>query len=349
MLISTRTQVWPICHVGSYDGDVLDPDYVLGVEDEQWNYDNDPNPGEEGTRIVSWEFDTDAWDKAVVEAAQWAFDNNEPLKDRGVKRVVVKKYWHPREYNFVTDDLYVDVEVDDVNEFVRNAKDVVLAEENRAKVEKYVLANWHSRDGFFSHMSETYDELADDFDTFLSEDDEDTHFHCWDVELFLGEVLTLLSLIDGELDPIDPDCGGIEETGITEDIRERLSGNHCASEFYLVYNVYEEAKKHGLKLPDFEAEKKRIQRDVDEYCNSFGEDSEQAKKMIEWHKNAVKRIDALENDLLDTFDCAMDAAKITDKDGKAVGYDYSKPEMDEDRVKEKLDEIEQELTTQLKV
>lgn len=97
MIIQTRTQVWPICHVGGYDGDTLDPDYVLGVEDEQWNYDNDPNPGEEGTRIVSWEFDTDAWDKAVVEAAQWAFDNNEPLKGHGVKRVVVRKYWHPRE------------------------------------------------------------------------------------------------------------------------------------------------------------------------------------------------------------------------------------------------------------
>lgn len=84
-------------------------------------------------------------------------------------------------------------------------------------------------------------------------------------------------------------------------------------------------------------------------CNSFGEDSEQAKKMIEWHRKAVKRIDALEDDLMNAFDCAMDAAKITDKDGKVVGYDYSKPEMDEDRVKEKLDEIEQELTTKLKI
>ena len=273
--IETRTQVWPVCHVGSYDGDVLDPEYVLGVENEQWSYDQEDDE-EKGTRIVSWEFDNDEWDKVVVEAAQHAFDMYEPLKDHGVKKVWVTKYWHPREYNFITDDLYVSVEVDDINTFVKDAYEILKKEEHKEKISKYVKDHWHSYDGFFSHMSETYDEVMDDFETFLSPDDEDTHFHCWDVELFLGEVLTLLSLIDGELDPIDPDCGGIGETDITSEIRDYLSGNHMASEFFLTYNVYEEAKKHGIKLPDFDAEKDRIKRDVDEYCNSFGEETEQA-------------------------------------------------------------------------
>ena len=75
MTLFTCSQIWPVCRVGSYDGDVLDPDYVLGVENEQMNLDEEGD----GERILSWEFDNERWDEAVVKAAQDAFDRNEPF------------------------------------------------------------------------------------------------------------------------------------------------------------------------------------------------------------------------------------------------------------------------------
>ena len=340
--IPTRTQVWPICHVGSYDGDVLDPDYVMGVEHEQEILDEEGD----GCRIVSWEFDSESWDEAVVKAAQDAFDRNEPLKGRGVKRVVVKKYWHPREYNFITDDLYVDVEVDDVNEFVRNAKDAVLAKENREKVEKYVLDHWHSRDGFFSHMSETYDELADDFDTFLS-DGEDTNFHCYGVELFLGEVLTLLSLIDGEIGDDERDeeslygCGGI-----TDDIVEYLSQNHSATEFYLVYKPEEVLKMNELKEPDWDAEIALLEDACAKYRACFEDGSEQDVKCREWLEKAHDRIRVLKEAFADRLDNAVGAHR----DEKTGECDYSRAVLEHrDWVEETIKGINDEFANGLKI
>ena len=342
--IPTRTQVWPICHVGSYDGDVLDPDYVLRVEDEKTLLDSEGD----GERIVSWEFDSESWDEAVVKAAQDAFDRNEPLKDRGVKRVIVKKYWHPSEYNFITDDLYVDVEVDDVNEFVRNAKDVVLAEENREKVEKYVLDHWHSRDGFFSHMSETYDELADDFDTFLSEDDKDTNFHCYDVELFLGEVLTLLSLIDGEIADGEDGESLYGRGDITDDIVEHLGQNYSASEFYLVYKTEEVLKANGIKEPEWGEETAILESACAKYRACFEDGSEQDVKCREWLKKAHERINGLKADFLDTLDNSVDAYK-DDKTGK---WDFSKAVLKSwgrGHVEDKIKEINDEFGNGLKI
>ena len=240
------------------------------------------------------------------------------------------------------------MEVDDVNEFVRNAKDVVLSEENREKVEKYVLDHWHSRDGFFSHMSETYDELADDFDTFLSEDDEDTHFHCYDVELFLGEVLTLLSLVDDEIgDDEDEEslygCGGI-----TDDIIEYLSQNYSASEFYLIYKPDEVLKMNGIKEPDWGEEIEILESACAKYRACFEEGSEQDVKCRDWLKKAHERINGLKADFLDTLDNSVDAYK----DEKTGKWDFSKAVLKSwgrEHVEDKIKEINDEFGNGLKV
>lgn len=337
MTIRTTTEIWPVCRVGSYDGDVLDPQYVMNVEGEQESMD------EEGTgdRIVPWEFDCDAWDKAVVEAAQKAFDENMPLEQHGVKSVKVTKYWHPREYNFVSDCLYVNVEVDDVNDFVRNASVVLEKEEHKKLLSEYIDRHWHSCDGFLSNMSETYDEFFDDMDTFLSEDDEDTEFHCVNVELFLGEVLTLLSLVDNELDNSDEDFYG----SITGCIVENLSANHSASEFFLTYNKEELLARYGLQevYNTFTSVKNQIDSDVHEYLKSFESDSDQAKKAKEWQEKAKARLVKLENELDDWID---NNVRVDCVDGK---YDYSKVYIDETSVQDKVDEINRELETGLKI
>lgn len=341
MTIHTTTEIWPVCRVGSYDGDVLDPEYVMNVEGEQESMD------EEGTgdRIVPWEFDCDAWDKAVIEAAQKAFDENMPLEQHGVKSVKVMKYWHPREYNFVTDCLYVDVEVDDVNDFVRNAKSVLEKEEHKKLLSKYIDRHWHSRDGFLSSMSETYDEFFDDMDTFLSDDDEDTEFHCLDVELFLGEVLTLLSLVDGELGYYDERCDEYFPDTITECIHEHLSEHHTASEFFLTYNKEELWARYGLQemYNTFDSVRNQIDNDVHEYLKSFESDSDQTKKAKEWQEKAQARLVKLEDELNDWIDNRVTPSCV---DGK---YDYSKACIDEARLKDKIDEINKELETGLKV
>ena len=88
MTLFTCSQIWPVCRVGSYDGDVLDPDYVLGVEDEQEYFDNEAEEEDRGKRIVSWEFDNERWDEAVVKAAQDAFDRNKPLENSYENRIL---------------------------------------------------------------------------------------------------------------------------------------------------------------------------------------------------------------------------------------------------------------------
>jgi hypothetical protein len=338
----TCSQVWPVCRVGSYDGDVLDPNYVLGVDDWQSRLDDEGD----GERILSWEFDSDSWDEAVVKAAQDAFDRNEPLKAFGVKRVVVKKYWHPREYNFVTDQLYLDVELDDdlsVEDWVRNAVKEIGKPEHKEKVAKFIKDNWKSRDGFTSFMPATsYDEFFDVAEEFCSPEGEGVDF-----ERFTGSVLALLSLVNGDLDFDDDDFlygGG----AITEDIVEYLSQNYSASEFYLIYKPDEILKMNGIKEPDWDEEIAILEDACDKYRACFEEGSEQDVKCRDWLKKAHERINCLKADFLDTLDNSVDAYK----DEKTGKWDFSKAVLKSwgrEHVEDKIKEIEHEFTNGLKI
>ena len=343
MTLFTCSQVWPVCHVGSYDGDVLDPDYVLGVESEQTWLDDEKREGE---RIVPWEFDNERWDEAVVKAAQDAFDRNEPLKEFGVKHVVVKKYWHPREYNFVTDQLYLDVELDDglsAEDWVRNAVKEIGKPEYKEKVSKFINDNWKSRDGFTSFMpAERYDEFFKVADEFCDPEGEGVDF-----ERFTGSVLALLSLVNGDLDFDDDDFLYGDGT-ITNDIVEYLSQNYSASEFYLIYKPDEVLKMNGLKEPDWDEEIAILEDACAKYRACFEEGSEQDVKCREWLKKAHERINCLKEDFLDTLDNSVDAYK----DEKTGKWDFSKAVLKSwgrGHVEDKINEINDEFGNGLKI
>lgn len=296
MTFETSTHIWPVCQVGGYDGQVLDPDVVLCPGDYQYNLDDE----EPGMRIVSWEFRCDEWDKAVVEAAQKAFDKNKPLEKWGVK-VKVTGYGHPKEYNFTTDWLDLTVDIGDEREFVKKAVEELKKDEHRRKIDEFIKENWHSRDGFNSWMSETYREFFDDAKSFLG--DSSNEMNCWGGERFLGEVLTLLSLIEGDLDDNEENLYGYGD--ITEEIVEDLSENHSADEFYLVYDYRKLCERHGVKLIDFDPIRDEIDDVVQKYVDSFGDDAEQSKKAKKWQKDANKRLDELENEQFDVLDNAV--------------------------------------------
>ena len=191
-----------------------------------------------------------------------------------------------------------------------------------------------------SDLSETYDQMMDDFEAYLGKEGD---LHCADSGLFLGEVLCLLSLVEGGLNNRNEEnLYGYGD--ITEDILESLS-SHLASEYYLVYNVNDVAKEHGLVLPDFAAAKASIKDDFAKYSEAFGgAENDSVKRAAEWKDKAMKRIDELENNLLNVFDIAM--SPLRKEDGS---LDFGKPVCAVVRVKDEIKDIERELSTRLDV
>ena len=347
MTLSTTTQIWPVCRVGSYDGDVLDPDYVLDVESEQEYFDNEAEEEDRGKRIVSWEFDNERWDEAVIKAAQDAFDRNKPLEKYGVKRVKVVRYWHPREYNFVTDCLYVDAELDDglsVEDFVGNAIAELRKPEHRDRICRYIKENWVSRDGFVSFMPvRSYDDLFVVAASFCSPDGEEVDF-----ERFIGSILCLLSLVEGELEDHEFEESDLGHGPITEDIIEYLRQNHTVGEFYLIYKPEEILRRYGVNEPDWDDETAMLEDACSKYKACFDKDSEQYKKCDEFLKESRIRIENLRAEFLDTLDNSVDAYK----DEKTGEYDYSKAVLKPswlENVNDKAKEINDEFVNGLRI
>ena len=274
------------------------------------------------------------------------FDQNEPLKEFGVKHVKVTKYWHPREYNFVTDQLYLDVELDDgleVEDWVRNAVKEIGKPEHKEKVSKFIKDNWKSRDGFTSFMpAEDYDEFFKVAEEFCSPEGGEVDF-----ERFVGSVLALLSLVTGELD-FDNDDSLYGGGAITDDIVEYLNQNHLASEFYLIYKPKEILKRYGIEEPDWDEEIAILEDACTKYRACFEEGSEQDVKCRDWLKKAYERINSLKVDFIDTLDNSVDAYK----DEETGKWDFSQPVLKSyglDNVNEKIEEINNEFVNGLKI
>lgn len=66
----------------------------------------------------------------------------------------------PKEYNFATDRIFVDVEIEDWDELVK--KLVALSEPYKERVAKYIHDNHTSYDGFISFMDNDYAEWLED-------------------------------------------------------------------------------------------------------------------------------------------------------------------------------------------
>lgn len=81
------------------------------------------------------------------------------LKKYGVTAFQPLDIWHPRFYNFQTDELDFQIEVADDFE-VRMRENVArFKAEDDGTMQAYINNHWKTRDGFWSHMPESFDEI----------------------------------------------------------------------------------------------------------------------------------------------------------------------------------------------
>ena len=140
MTLSTSTRIAPIVDVSTYDG-------PFGYE-SLWGADEE-SEREEG-RFVCDDYDSEKMGERIVEEANRVFEAEKPLSRYGVVSIKTTKFGSPREYNFMSDWLDLDVEVD--GSFWQLAKEAIFKPENRAKIVEYAGEYWVSRDGFSSAM-----------------------------------------------------------------------------------------------------------------------------------------------------------------------------------------------------
>ena len=122
-----------------------------------------------------------AYQNSIAEnCTDWLF-NHLPNHDI-IKSMKYKELWSPREYNFMTDRLTIDCDID-----LDGLKNYCL-QANRELFGKYLYENWSSRDGFTSFIPNNVVEFAQEPDTTIM------------IEFYL---LNELDLLDDEADDYD--------------------------------------------------------------------------------------------------------------------------------------------------
>lgn len=103
--------------------------------------------------IVNW---SDYQNSIAENCATWLF-NNLPNHDI-IKEMKYKELWSPRFYNYETDKLTIDCDIDP------DALKNYCLQANRDDFSKYLLENWSSRAGFVSFVKNDILELEKDPD-----------------------------------------------------------------------------------------------------------------------------------------------------------------------------------------
>lgn len=158
MKFETSTSIIPMLNVGMYDS-CLSPDSVFNYE-----FEKDENEGRDFDK--EWEsFDYGAYKAAVgkIAAKQTASIAAEHLNGKnGIKSVASNgKIISPKYYNFETDQLSIDVEMEE------DFMDVLQSnfkkwEEKDGEVKKWVKDHYTSYDGFWSAIPNSLSEIASD-------------------------------------------------------------------------------------------------------------------------------------------------------------------------------------------
>ncbi len=141
-------------------------------------------------------------------------DKDNDIADRlkevvpGIKGITFTSHYSPREYNFQTDSLDFDLEV---------AKGFGKALTAKMDIERdnfhtFLLENYTSHDGFFSHTPNTFDEWVNEIST-----------HGDEYEQAIGAALTFL-LLEGSQGSFDDSIEG--------DVYEYANGNGYATGVY---------------------------------------------------------------------------------------------------------------------
>lgn len=106
-------------------------------------------------------YDEEANEFAIIEALGMVLEDEvKPyLKNFGVKDIIIGGWYHPRYYNFETDSLDLDFEVDD--DFYKKAAEIILSWKDDKMVHEYIADHFASRSGFISFCPESWQELYD--------------------------------------------------------------------------------------------------------------------------------------------------------------------------------------------
>lgn len=280
MTVQTSTRIAPIVDVSTYDGPF---GYAF-----LWSADQE-SEHEEG-RFVCDDYDSAKMRERIVEEANKVFTAEKPLEEYGVVSIKATKFASPREYNFMTDWLDFDVEVDDT--FWAKAKAAVFDPKNRSAIVKYAGDHWVSYDGFLSSMLNRISDLSRDTwraehcGTHMATDKEVEDALMADLEEAFdhlehgtgdddfrefGAILALLWLIEY---PADFDSeGSFYGSWVTDAMIEHLRGNSSLSEFCTVLEPDEVQEKVGDALIDFDGFLRERELQCEGYArSSVGED-----------------------------------------------------------------------------
>ena len=307
MTLNTSTRIAPIVNVSTYDGPFS--------YDSLWQSDED-SEREEG-RFVCDDYDSSKMGKRIVEEANKVFEAEKPLSQYGVVSIKATKFGSPREYNFMTDWLDLDVEVDD--SFWQLAKEAIFKLENRAKIVEYAGSHWVSYDGFSSAMLNRISYLSRDhwkhehYGTHTATDEEVEDALLADLEdafaalstetsddefREFGAILALLWLIEYPSDFERCDESPLYGSWVTDEMVEHLAENSSLSEFCTVLEPGEVQEKVGDVLIHFDAFIKALKTSYEKYVKSgVGEASqarakawlETVRKDVEEYKKTQRR------------------------------------------------------------
>lgn len=303
MTFDTNTHIAPIVNVSTYDGPFS--------YDSLWEAD-ETSEREEG-RIVCDDYDFSKMSKRIVDEANLVFRTSKPLEGYGVSRIRATKFGSPREYNFMTDWLDLEVTVNK-RKFFREAKRAIFDPANRKAIVEYAGQVWVSYDGFYSTMLNRISNLSRDTwqakhrGTHMATDPEVEAALLADMEEVFdrlehgtgdddfrefGAVLVLLWLIEYPSDfghGVDRPCYG---SWVTDEMIEHLRGNSSLSEFCTVLEPDELKDKVGGSLIDFDAYRDQVKAECDKYLKSGVGDASQARAKM-WLKVVLEDVDKWE-------------------------------------------------------
>ena len=300
----TNTHIAPIVDVSTYEGPFS--------YESLWQPDEE-SEREEG-RIVCWDYDSEKMGERIVEEANRVFEAEKPLAEYGVVEIKATKFGSPREYNFTSDWLDLEVEVD--AQFFTLARQAILKKANRKAIVEYAGNHWVSYDGFSSAMLNHICTLSRDtwkhkqYGTHMATDDEVEKALVADLcEAFehlengtgddefreFGAILALLWLIEypGDFDRrLSESWSG---SWVADEMVEHLRGNSSISEFCTVLDKDEIRERFGAHMVDFDERRKAFAEEIGRYAVANFPDKARVKKICAaFEKKVGKVFDELE-------------------------------------------------------
>lgn len=325
MTLSTSTRIAPIVDVSTYYGPFGYESLWGADEESEW---------EEGC-IVCDDYDFSKMSDRIVKEANTVFETEEPLKEYGVVSIKATKFGSPREYNFMTDWLDLDVEVDDT--FWTKAKEAIFDPKNRAKIVEYAGRHWVSRDGFSSAMLNRICTLSRDhwkhehYRTHMATDEEVEDALLADLEdafkglssetsedefREFGAILALLWLIDYPCDFDQKNCDDVPLYGswVTDEMVESIRFNSSLSDFCTVLTKEDVKKRFGEHMIDFDERRKMLAQEINQY-KLVAPDRSRAERLCEIYMGKVERVfKELENRQLDIMKNGVTCGEPNERD-----------------------------------